>query len=473
MRVSAKPRFSVFEVMLFLLVPGLGWAAWRAFEVVQQINQVPQTFLRARNEYVVIADRLESTAAQLNRSLFRYADHSDTADWERSRRVMDELRGWLEEQRSAATKVKIIMLKPVNLTVDVSALLDDVERVCSVYVLRAEFVTTSAPATGVRELKRPGYLSAAHHQANELTILAGRARAHAEAIEMFLSTSAQWFPWLRRLMNASLLTLAALALWMAVLIYRRVVSPLRRQLVENNVLLERQQKLAHFGELAAIVAHEIRNPLTAISARLFTLQKSLSRGSSEHEDATVIRGEIHRLNRIVKEFLEQARPAEPQFEPVSARQLLEEVRALYASEYAGKSIDLVIESVTETEFRADAQQLKQVLINLIQNAAESMNDTGAITVRARFEHRSLRPRIGDAVVIEVQDTGPGIPPEVQSRLFDPFFSTKRNGTGLGLSIAARIVAKHSGTIEFQTQRGRGTTFRVVLPACQPAPAVIA
>ncbi len=473
MRVPARPRFSVFEVMLFLLVPALGWVAWRAFEVVQQINQVPQTFLRARNEYLVIADRLESTAGQLNRSLLRYADNSDVADWERSRRAMDELRGWLEEQRASATQVKIIMLKPVNLTVDVGALLDDIERVCNVYVLRAEYVTAGAPASATRELRRPGFLSAAHHQAGELTILAGRSRAHAEAIQMFLATSQQWFPWLRRLMNASLLTLVALALWMAVLIYRRVVSPLRRQLVENNVLLERQQKLAHFGELAAIVAHEIRNPLTAISARLFTLQKSLLRGTSEHEDAAVIRGEIHRLNRIVKEFLEQARPAEPHFEPVSARQLLEDVRALYAAEYAGKPVDLVIDSVTESEFLADEQQIKQVLINLVQNAAESMDDTGTITLRARFEHRSLRAKTNDAVVIEVQDTGPGIPPEVQSRLFDPFFSTKQNGTGLGLSIAARIIAKHSGTIEFQTQRGRGTTFRVVLPACQPALVAIA
>jgi signal transduction histidine kinase len=124
--------------------------------------------------------------------------------------------------------------------------------------------------------------------------------------------------------------------------------------------------------------------------------------------------------------------------------------------------------------RVDPQQIEQVLINLIQNAAESIGREGTITLRARstlmplagLPGRSVRAKAGHAtpvVVLEVIDNGKGIPPKVQERLFDPFFTTKEAGTGLGLSIAARIVEKHGGALQYQTEIGRGTTFGIVLP----------
>jgi signal transduction histidine kinase len=128
----------------------------------------------------------------------------------------------------------------------------------------------------------------------------------------------------------------------------------------------------------------------------------------------------------------------------------------------------------------DPQQIEQVLINLVQNAAESIERDGTITLRARSLERpartlmplaglprhSFRAKAGHAttvVILEVIDTGKGIPPKVQERLFDPFFTTKEAGTGLGLSIAARIVEKHGGALQYQTEVGRGTTFGIVLP----------
>ncbi|HUJ72802.1 MAG TPA: ATP-binding protein, partial [Verrucomicrobiae bacterium] len=123
-----------------------------------------------------------------------------------------------------------------------------------------------------------------------------------------------------------------------------------------------------------------------------------------------------------------------------------------------------IESANGARFVADAQQMKQVLINLIQNAADSIEVDGTITLRARQDTRRLEERASDVVVLEVQDSGGGIPPDVQNRLFDPFFSTKKGGTGLGLSIAAQIVNNHHGKLEFQTQPGQGTTFAIILPA---------
>jgi signal transduction histidine kinase len=113
--------------------------------------------------------------------------------------------------------------------------------------------------------------------------------------------------------------------------------------------------------------------------------------------------------------------------------------------------------------RADAQQLKQVLINLIQNAAESIGRDGTITLRGVKDRDSLGGASMPVAVIEIADTGKGIPPEVRKRLFDPFFTTKEGGTGLGLPIAARIVEKHGGELRYETQLNRGTTFKLLLP----------
>jgi signal transduction histidine kinase len=112
---------------------------------------------------------------------------------------------------------------------------------------------------------------------------------------------------------------------------------------------------------------------------------------------------------------------------------------------------------------ADVDKMKQVLINFIQNAADSMEAGGAITLRTRLNKRRLHGGNVPAVSLEIADTGKGIPPEVQKRLFDPFFTTKETGTGLGLCIAARIVEKHGGVIDYETQLNRGTTFSIVLP----------
>jgi signal transduction histidine kinase len=251
-----------------------------------------------------------------------------------------------------------------------------------------------------------------------------------------------------------------------VVVYRRVVSPLRRRLVESDTIIERQQKMAHFGELAAGVAHEIRNPLTAIRARLFTLQKTLTIDTPPYEDALVIRDEIDRLNRIVTDFLQLARPAEPRLVPLTAEPLLSEMRRLFVPQCEKQGIELKIESANGERFLGDPQQMKQVLINLIQNAADSIEVEGTITLRARHDTSRLAGHAAEVVVIEVQDTGSGIPPIVQKRLFDPFFSTKEGGTGLGLSIASQIVNNHGGKLEFQTQPNEGTTFAIVLPAQQ-------
>ena len=177
----------------------------------------------------------------------------------------------------------------------------------------------------------------------------------------------------------------------------------------------------------------------------------------------VIGDEITRLERIVQDFLQFARPSEPELVAIPVERLFDEVRGLLEAQLKKTAIELKTGPANAAWVRADPQQIKQVLINLVQNAADSIGRNGVITLRARNGAVSRRKGAGDIVVLQVIDSGKGIPLEVRKRLFDPFFTTQEGGTGLGLPIAARIVEKHGGQLRYQTELGRGTTFNVILP----------
>lgn len=268
---------------------------------------------------------------------------------------------------------------------------------------------------------------------------------------------------LQRVWFFSLMLVAGAGAAVVAVFYRRLIAPLRAQLSESRIHLDRQEKLASLGVFAAGIAHEIRNPLTAIKVRLFSLKRSLSDIASARDDAQVISDEIHRLERIVNDFLQLARPSEPSFERVAVGTLLREAGALLEPQLAKRSVRLVVEDPPQAWLRADPRQLKQVLINLVDNGGQSIQGAGEVALRARTAAHALAGQMTETVEIEVADTGKGMSPEVVRRLFDPFFTTKENGTGLGLPIAARIVEQHGGVIEYETKVGRGTTFRLVLP----------
>ncbi|MFM1769587.1 MAG: hypothetical protein RJA22_2116 [Verrucomicrobiota bacterium] len=284
---------------------------------------------------------------------------------------------------------------------------------------------------------------------------------------------------LHRLQTWSSAVLLGVGAGLAVLLYRGLIAPLQERLRQSQRVIERQEKLSSLGVLAAGIAHEIRNPLTSIRVRLFTQQALLKPGSEEHEDNVFLTGEIARLERIVKDFLAFARPADPQPAPLPASRPLREVAPLLAPELRKSGIVLREEYLADPVVQADAGQIKQVLINLVRNAADAITGTtgaspatgpaerGTITLRTRTEIRRRRGGSASWAILEVADTGPGIPPEVQGRLFDPFFTTKASGTGLGLSMALRIVEKHGGLLEYSTAPGRGTLFRIVLPLQTP------
>jgi signal transduction histidine kinase len=248
------------------------------------------------------------------------------------------------------------------------------------------------------------------------------------------------------------------------LVYRDTIAPLRVKLVESLALVERQEKLASLGVLAAGVAHEIRNPLTAVKASIYLQLKRADPESRDRAELEMINREILRMERILRDFLHFARPAEPRMADMSVSETLKRVYDLMYPGVTSRGLRLVMEPVSvDGRVRIDPEQIQQVLVNLVQNAADASKEQGVVTLRARTDSRPLGGRVEPVVVLEVIDTGHGIPTDVERRLFDPFFSTKSDGTGLGLSIAARIVQKHGGALQYQTQPGHGTTFGVVLP----------
>ncbi len=231
-------------------------------------------------------------------------------------------------------------------------------------------------------------------------------------------------------------------------------------LVKRNAQLDAKRRLheelAALGSLAANLAHEIRNPLNAISINLELLEEDLESRKTPVETVGMARREVGRLSRLVNDFLVYARPSPPVLETFDAGALLHDVSALLAPACERAGVELVVagEGVT---VRADRGQLSQVVVNLALNAVQAMN--GGAVRRVELTAR----RDGERVVLEVADTGPGIVKAELARVREAFFTRRKGGTGLGLAIADRIVTAHGGTLELANRPQGGLVAKVVLP----------
>jgi two-component system, NtrC family, sensor histidine kinase HydH len=279
-------------------------------------------------------------------------------------------------------------------------------------------------------------------------------------LKVALSTAPVEREWGRDVRSAVVLGLAVLlagALGMGVIFYMQ-----DRHLGEVKTLeaeVERRDRLSALGNLAAGVAHEVRNPLNAIAMGLQRLRGEFHPTENESEYARFVdlmQGEVKRLNAIVEEFLSLARPLSLKLDTVRIRDLLQEVTVLVEADADVRGIKVLLDASSHLPaVQLDTDHMKQVLLNLVLNGLEAMPHGGTLTIAASAPGQSL--------VLTVEDTGDGVPADLLPKIFEPYVSTKAKGMGLGLAIARRIVETHGGRIDVESQPARGTRFTVSIP----------
>ena len=213
--------------------------------------------------------------------------------------------------------------------------------------------------------------------------------------------------------------------------------------------IQQASRLASVGQLAAGLAHEIRNPLAGIAAAVEVLAEN--RDSRDREITQEIQVQVKRLNTTLSDLLNFARPREPEIAPCDLVDLVRRILALVRSDAQKHHIEVVEELPADLPaIKADATQIQQAVLNLLLNAIQAMPDGGTLTVRVAAEMARMR--------LTIQDTGGGIPADIREKIFAPFFTTKHRGTGLGLAITRTIMEKHGGTIRVDSEVGCGTMF---------------
>lgn len=242
---------------------------------------------------------------------------------------------------------------------------------------------------------------------------------------------------------------------------QKKLEEIYRELHENVAKMKKAERLSAAGQLAASLAHEIRNPLASISGAAGILRRGAAPPEYVEDSLDIIQKESQRLNKLLTGFLNFANPRSLRLQRIDPGAILQSVVSLAAHAVENTHIAVVYKSEQQLpEIECDPEQLKQVLLNLVINAIEASPSDAEIRLRTRLQD--------DRIAIEVEDQGSGIAEDVSDRIFDPFFTTKPKGTGLGLAVSSIIVAHHCGTLSFHRNELRGTTFRIELPVEQEA-----
>jgi two-component system, NtrC family, sensor kinase len=239
----------------------------------------------------------------------------------------------------------------------------------------------------------------------------------------------------------------------------REFNSMGRAVQERESELKRTERLAAAADVAKVITHELRNPLSAISLNVELLQDELASSEEGKELLRKIHHEIDRLTAMTDQYLTYGGRPKPTLAPQPINTLVGELASFMREDLAARQVKLTVELAADDPIAvADGAQLRQCLFNLVRNATEALagRTNGTIVLRTRH--------LGDRVSIDVEDNGPGIAPSVLSRVFDPAFSTKQHGGGLGLALTQQIVKDHGGDLSVQSTVGRGTTFTVSVPA---------
>jgi signal transduction histidine kinase len=214
------------------------------------------------------------------------------------------------------------------------------------------------------------------------------------------------------------------------------------------------EKLSSLGELSARLAHELKNPLTPIKMILEAIMDGSPTPEMTKQDAEVILKEVKKLDAILTQFLSFAKPSRLKLRPMNLGHVIEEVLSLMKTEFDRSGVEVLQEISGLPEIKGDYEKMTQVLINLLHNSIEAMPEGGKL----KIEVQELLENDQRRVLLRVEDSGQGIPEEYQKKVFDPFFTTKEGGTGLGLSVVYSIIKEHHGSIELQSEVGKGTVF---------------
>lgn len=227
--------------------------------------------------------------------------------------------------------------------------------------------------------------------------------------------------------------------------------------------MERADRLASIGEMAAGIAHEIKNPLTGIASAITIIKDDFSSSDPRNEIMKEVLEQINRLDKTANDLLFFGKPTQPDPAYTDINSTLGKTLMFASQHRGGKNIEKKLELQDDLPLvYVDAKQIQQVFLNLFLNAVQAMPDGGVLTVKS-----SLMQKECDWVQVSIADTGKGIPPQILEKIFTPFFTTKAQGTGLGLAICHKLITKHGGTLTVASEDGIGTVFNVALPAFDP------
>lgn len=238
---------------------------------------------------------------------------------------------------------------------------------------------------------------------------------------------------------------------------RSELELLHTELRRNIEDVKRADRMSALGHLSAGLAHEIRNPLAAIEGSAALIHAEPERQEQRQEFLEIILKESRRLGRLVTDFLDFAKPRAPELRPVPVQDLIDSVVMLVSQTVARSMVDIEIKLADDLPaIQCDAEQIKQVLLNLLLNAVQAMPEGGTVIVTATEE--------SGLIAIRIQDNGPGIKPSDVDSIYDPFFMTRTNGTGLGLAVAYQIVQQDGGDLLLEQNSASGARFAMLLPA---------
>lgn len=390
-RVTARPMNAKLKAYCFAPLAVLVSAvlmAWASGLAWHHLNHLQTDFSMVQSESFHLAEHLEEKLLALNATLRGLGVPPDPEVMADFQRQAGEMNLWVQTNRISVTSAQQ------------RDLLNRIEAALGGYVARTTRIVDENMRAG-SSAKSKSVLESLAQESSQLFGLARELRVAEQAALDRLVKESQ-----RSMANLYIHVVAAaavaLVLGLAVLrlIHVARIAPLRAELVQSQAILEEQERLASLGTLAAGVAHEVRNPLTAIKVRLHSLKRILPGNPSANDDLSVIRDEIKRLERLVEDFLRFARPSEPQMQVFAATTLFEQLKGLLGPQLEAAGIRWQIVAPPEVCVRGDPQQLEQVLINLIQNAAENTTRGGSITLRAGTWPTGLPPGPAAGTLLE-------------------------------------------------------------------------